>query len=68
MPEETDSVELQCELVEDDPKNSATKLVNFKIDVDLWRRLKSRCALRQRSMKSVLDQLVREYLDRNLEV
>ena len=66
MPEETDSG-LQAELVED-PKDPSTKLVNFKIDTDLWRRLKARCALKQRSMKSVLDQLVREYLDRNLEV
>jgi len=49
-------------------KDCQTKLVNFKIDKDLWRRLKARCALKQRSMKSVLDQLVREYLDRNLEV
>lgn len=67
MPEETDSVGLQGELVEDS-KDSSTKLVNFKIDIDLWMRLKARCALKHRSMKSVLDQLVREYLDRNLEV
>lgn len=66
MSEELDSVELQGELVED--SKDSTKLVNFKIDIDLWRRLKARCALKERSMKSVLDQLVREYLDRNLEV
>jgi len=62
-----ESVELQGELV-DDLKDPKSKLVNFKIDIDLWRRLKSRCALKQRSMKSVLDKLIREYLDRNLEV
>lgn len=66
MSEELDSIELHGELVED--SKDTTKLVNFKIDVDLWMRLKARCALKHRSMKSVLDQLVREYLDRNLEV
>ncbi len=67
MTEQQESA-LHGELVEEVLKDSSTKLVNFKIDTDLWRRLKARCALKQRSMKSVLEQLVREYLDRNLEV
>ncbi len=64
MSEEPDSG-LRGELVDG---VSESKLVNFEIDVDLWRRLKSRCALKRRTMKSVLEQLIREYLDRNLEV
>jgi len=49
-----------------DEKDS--KLVNFRMDRARWRRLKARCALKDRSLQSVLVQLVDEYLNRNLEV
>ena len=51
-----------------DEKDALYKLVNFRMDRVRWRRLKARCALKDRSMQSVLDQLVDEYLNRNLEV
>jgi len=44
------------------------KVVNFRMDRVIWRQLKARCALKGRSLQSVMVQLVDEYLKRNLEV